>query len=378
MKGGFIYCQKKCDKLTRCYFNVKRASNCGSYFGVLMACGGLQDFLREQKPACTTTLVHTRVLPLYSVSFCPPYFVAAASWNECLPPELLPLLQVVISMIGNEDEDNIILFQLLNSVVEAGNENIAIHIPHIISSLVDAISKSIHPSLEPCLIWRLCILGICTGFFLHHSSEIGLSAKSEIKLTVMTVVKMIERLLEVIDNPSGGLLRDCFASLIETSIQLKELDEEMEDEQNDEESEDDKNNDDDDEEEIQDDEESESEYEETEEEFLERYAQAASALENGIVEGDAKDQYLEIELGKPVDELFSIKCLLTSWQIIQVPSHLQSTDGSLEEVDQQRIVLSLIGRYHYALIHGQALSSQLVSSFINAFPDCSSFFQQST
>ena len=39
-------------------------------------------------------------------------------------------------------------------------------------------------------------------------------------------------------------------------------------------------------------------YQESEEEFLERYAQAASALENGIVEeGDAEDQDLEIELG---------------------------------------------------------------------------------
>ncbi|XVF28138.1 hypothetical protein REPUB_Repub15cG0003400 [Reevesia pubescens] len=620
------------------------------YFGVLMAYGGLQDFLREQKPACTTTLIHTRVLPLYSVSFCPPYLVAAASWvlgelasclpeemsadiyssllkalsmpdkedtscypvrvaaagaiaglleNEYLPPEWLPLLQVVISRIGNEDEENIILFQLLNSVVEAGNENVVIHIPHIISSLVDAISKSIHPSLEPwphvvvrgfealavtaqswesfmleedeqtdtsqkqasgqaaiaralsallqkawltvpleaeaspppscidhsstllrsiilsvtgsnvivelkllelllvwadlisdwhaweesedmsvfdcikevvslhnkyglenfiirqipptpappvpqrsiieaisafvseailqypsatwracscvhillhvpnysyetegvklslavvfsqaafsrfrgvrskpCLLWKPLLLAIASCYLCYpdtveailekeeaggfatwasalafastRSSEICLSAKSEIKLMVMTLVKMIERLLGV-GNPSGGLLRDCFTSLIETSIQLKELDEEMEDDQNEEESEDDDNNDDDDEEEmLDDDEESESEHEETEEQFLERYAQAASALENGIVEeGDAEDQDLEIEL------------------------------GSLEEVDHQRIVSSLIGRYHHALIQGQGLSSQLVSSFINAFPECSSFFQQS-
>lgn len=59
------------------------------------------------------------------------------------------------------------------------------------------------------------------------------------------------------------------------------------------------------------DQESESELEETEEQFLERYAQAASALENDIVEGDVEDEDLEIELGKPGDELFSIKCLLT-------------------------------------------------------------------
>ncbi|XP_022760758.1 importin beta-like SAD2 isoform X2 [Durio zibethinus] len=619
------------------------------YFGVLMAYGGLQDFLGELKPACTTTLVHTRVLPLFSLSFCPPYLVAAASWvlgelasclpeemsadiyssllkalampdkeytscypvrvaaagaiaglleNEYLPPEWLPLLQVVISRIGNEDEENIILFQLLNSVVETGNENIIIHIPHIISSLVDVISKSIHPSLEPwphvvergfealavmaqswenfmleeleqidsnekhasgqaaitralsallqqawltipleaetsppsscidhssallrsiilsvsgsnvivelklselllvwadlisdwhaweesadmsvfdcireavslhskyglenfivrqippapappvpqrsiieaisafvseailqypsatwracscvhmllhvpnyscetegvqlslavvfsraafsrfkgvrskpCSLWKPLLLAIASCYFYYpdtveailekeedggfatwvsalafvctRSSEIDLSAKSEIKLMVMTLVKMIERLLGV-GIPSGGLLRDCFTSLIETSIQLKELDEEMEDEQNDEEYEDDDTNDGDDEEEIQDDdEESESEHEETEEEFLERYAQAASALENGVIEeGDAEDQDLEIEL------------------------------GTLEQVDEQRIVLSLIGRYHHVLIQGQALSTRLISSFINAFPDSSSFFQQ--
>ncbi|KAL4273520.1 hypothetical protein GQ457_13G023310 [Hibiscus cannabinus] len=618
------------------------------YFGVLMAYGGLQDFLREQKPAYTTTMVQTRVLPLYSLSFCSPYLVAAASWvlgelasclpedmsadiysslfkalampdkedtscypvrvaaagaiaglleNEYLPPEWLPLLQVVISRIGNEDEENIILFQLLNSIVEAGNENTAIHIPHIISSLVDVISKSIHPSLEPwshvvvrgfealavmaqswesfmdeedeqndssekkasgqaaigralsallqqawlmvpleaeaspppscidhsstllrsiilsvtgsnvvrelklsellvvwadlisdwhaweesedmsvfdCIkevvslyskyglenfivrqspaapappvpqrsiieaisafvseailqypsaTWRACscvhillhvptysgetegvrlslavvfcqaafsrfkgvrskpsslwkplLLAIASCYLCHpdtveavlekegdggfatwasalafactRSSEVALSAKSEIKLAVMTLIKMIERLLGV-GNPSGDLLRDCFTSLIETSIQLKELDEEMEEEENGEESEDDNIEEEDDDEIEIDDEESESELEETEEQFLERYAQAASALENGIVEeGDAEDQELEIEL------------------------------GNLEEVDEEKMVVSLIGRYHQVLIKGQALSTQLVSSFINAFPDSNPFFHQ--
>ncbi|KAE8724211.1 methyltransferase-like protein 21D-like [Hibiscus syriacus] len=496
------------------------------YFGVLMAYGGLQDFLREQKPAYTTTLVQTRVLPLYSLPFCPPYLVAAASWvlgelasclpeemsadiyyslfkalampdneetscypvrvaaagaiaglleNEYLPPEWLPLLQVRLETITQQ------------------------FIPHIISSLVDVMSKSIHPSLEPwphvvergfealavmaqswenfideedeqndssekkhlvrlplvelyqlscnrlgsrlhwlevvslhskyglenfivrktppapappvpqrsiieaisafvseailqypCLLPGsifsfqrckkqaffvveaslacYCIMlfmssrssGGSTGkegdggfvtwasalaFACTRSSEVSLSAKSEIKLAVMTLVKMIERLLGV-GNPRGDLLQDCFASLIETSIQLKELDEEMEEEENGEESEDDNNDEEDDEIEI-DDEESESELEETEEQFLERYAQAASALEDGIVEeGDAEDQELEIEL------------------------------GNLEEVDEEKMVVSLIGGYHQVLIKGQALSSQLVSSFISAFPDSSSFFHR--
>lgn len=45
------------------------------------------------------------------------------------------------------------------------------------------------------------------------------------------------------------------------------------------------------------------EQEETEEEFLDRYAKAAVALENGTVieEGDVEDQEHETELGKPVD-----------------------------------------------------------------------------
>jgi hypothetical protein len=45
------------------------------------------------------------------------------------------------------------------------------------------------------------------------------------------------------------------------------------------------------------------EHEETEEEFLDRYAKAAAALENGTVieEGDEEDQDHETQLGKPVD-----------------------------------------------------------------------------
>ncbi|OMO58548.1 hypothetical protein COLO4_34539 [Corchorus olitorius] len=615
------------------------------YFGVLMAYGGLQDFLREQKPPCTTTLIHTRVLPLYSVSVCPPYLVAAASWvlgelasclpeemsadiyssllkalampdredtscypvrvaaagaiaglleNEYLPPEWLPLLQIVIGRIGNEDEDDVILFQLLNSVVEAGNENIAVHIPHIVSLLVNAISKSMHPNLEPwphvvvrgfealaviaqswetfmlqeveqndsdekqasgqaaiaralsallqqawiavpldaeaslppscvdhsstllrsiilsvsgsnviaelklselllvwadlisdwhaweeaedisvfecikevvslhskyglknfivrdmplapappvpkrsiieaissfvseailqypsatwracscvhillhvpnyscetecvrqslavvfsqaafsrfrgvrsklCSLWKPLLLAIGSCYLCYpdtvetvlekeedggfstwaaalafasaRPSELGLSAKSEIKLMMMTLAKIVERL--GVSNPSSSLFQDCFTSLMELSVQMKELDEEME-EENDGESED-ADDEDDDDDILDDDEESESEHEETEEEFLERYAEAASALENGIVEeGDVEEVDLDIEL------------------------------GNLEEVDEERMVLSLIGRYQNTLSQGQALSSQLVSKFINAFPDSASLFRQ--
>ena len=69
--------------------------------------------------------------------------------NDYLPPEWLPILQVVVGGIGDEDEENSVLFQLLSTVVEAGNENVAVHLPHIISLLVGQISKSIPPNPEP-------------------------------------------------------------------------------------------------------------------------------------------------------------------------------------------------------------------------------------
>lgn len=180
--------------------NASQTSIVNSYYGVLIAYGGLLDFLREQQPGYVTFLIRTRVLPLYAMSTCLPYLIASANWvlgelasclpeevcaeiysslvkalsmpdkeevsfypvrvsaagaiaklleNDYLPPEWLPLLQVVIGGIGQDDEENSILFQLLSSMVEAGNENVAIHIPHSVLSLVGAISKSIPPNFEP-------------------------------------------------------------------------------------------------------------------------------------------------------------------------------------------------------------------------------------
>lgn len=61
--------------------------------------------------------------------------------NEYLPPEWLPVLQVIVGRIGDEDEESSILFQLLSTLVEAGSESVAPHIPHIVSLVVGAISK---------------------------------------------------------------------------------------------------------------------------------------------------------------------------------------------------------------------------------------------
>ncbi|GAY35579.1 hypothetical protein CUMW_017160 [Citrus unshiu] len=634
-----------------CDANASHSRIQKDYFGVLMAYGGLQEFLREQKSEFTANLVRSRVLPLYSVSVCLPYLVASANWilgelvsclpedisadvyssllkalqmldkgdtscypvrasaagaivglleNDYMPPEWYPLLQVIVGRIGYEDEENSILFELLSSVVGAANENVVDHIPYIVSSLVAAISKHMHPSSEPwpqvvergfaalalmaqswenflreeveldqssgkwesgqaaiakafsallqqawlthiqplecevsappsciddssmllrsiilsvsernvieelklselllvwadligdwhaweetedlsvfdCIkeivnlhskyelknfivrqmppppappvppqsiiegigaflseailqypsaTWRACscvhtllhvpkysfetegvkqsltisfscaafsrfraiqskpsslwkpvvlaisscylcypavvegilkkdedggfaLWGSALAFLCSSSLEPRLSLESEIKLAVLTLAKVVERLLGL-GNPGSSLLQDCYASLMEAAVQLKEVQEEEEnDEGDDEEAEDEE---DDNEESEDDDEDSEGdECEETEEEFLERYAKAAVNLENNtlVEEGDVEDQEHDIEL------------------------------GSLDEVDQLKVVASLIERYHNVIMQGQTLSSQLISKFLKAYPQLTYLFLHS-
>lgn len=161
----------------------------------------------------------------------------------------------------------------------------------------------------------------------------------------MALAKVLERLLEV-GITSGGLLRDCFISLMDASIRLKEVQENMEDDE-DGEDEDDENSEDDEGTEDEDEDSQSDDTEETEEHFLERYAKAAAILENSTVieEGDLEDQEHETIL------------------------------GSLEEVDQQKVVFSLMEKYHHVLIRGQALPAELVSSFVRSFPECNLFFR---
>ncbi|KAE8683377.1 1-cysteine peroxiredoxin 1 [Hibiscus syriacus] len=376
-----------------------------------MAYGGLQDFLREQQPAYTTTLVQTRVLPLYSLPFCPPYLVAAACWvlgelASCLPEEMssdiysslfkalaMPdkediscypvrvaaagviagLLEVVVrgfealavmaqsweSFVDEEVEQNdstkptvpidgnvvrelklsellpvwadliadwhaweesedLSVFDCIKEVVSLHNkyglENFIVRqtppappVPQ--RSIIEAISAFVSGAIlqYPSATWRACssvhiLLHVPTysgetaveavleegdGDFVTwasslalactRSSEVGLSAKSEIKLAG-------KHLSYSSSSPGRITDRNSHAFFVRSGD--TELDEEMEEEENGEESEDDNNDEEDDDEIEIDDEgqESESEIEETEEQFLERYAQAASALEDGIVE----------------------------------------------------------------------------------------------
>jgi hypothetical protein len=66
-----------------------------------------------------------------------------------MPPDFLPVLQVIVSNIGNDENDSSILFQLLSSIMETGEEKVSVHIPHIIPSLVGSVSKWLTSNLEP-------------------------------------------------------------------------------------------------------------------------------------------------------------------------------------------------------------------------------------
>lgn len=65
--------------------------------------------------------------------------------------------------------------------------------------------------------------------------------------SVMALSLVVERLLGL-GNSSGGLLHDCFISLLEASVRLKEVLEEKEGDEDDGEAENDDNDDDDDDE----------------------------------------------------------------------------------------------------------------------------------
>jgi hypothetical protein len=48
----------------------------------------------------------------------------------------------------------------------------------------------------------------------------------------------------------------------------------------------------------------------------------------------------------------------------------------LDEADEEKVVLSLIERFHHVLIQGHGIPPQIISSFLDAFPKFSCFFQQ--
>ncbi|XP_049408930.1 uncharacterized protein LOC125872255 [Solanum stenotomum] len=204
--------------------------------------------------------------------------------------------------------------------------------PDIVEKIIEGIEHEGFTSF-------LSALAIISTSRFDHS----LSSEAEIKLVVMALAQSLDKLIGR-QNEGSLLLHDCVASLMEAFLKFKEMEEEEEDE--DEESEDqasgDEETEDDDDEDSEDD-----EREETEQEFLERCAKTAAEMENGTIveEGDAEDQELEIEL------------------------------GCLEDVDLENTVLLVIERYHQVLLRLQ-LPPELISSFLEALPECKLYFQQ--
>ncbi|TVU23430.1 hypothetical protein EJB05_25796 [Eragrostis curvula] len=171
-----------------------------NYFGVLMAYGGLQDFLTEKKDL-TVTLIRNRILPLYSLDPCSPYLISTANWvigqlalclpeamnaniyhclmkaltiedveditcypvcasasgaiaelieNGYAPPDWLVLLQAVVKRISTGDEnESALLFKLLGTIVEGGQEKVLPHIPEIVFNIACLIMKLLPPAPEP-------------------------------------------------------------------------------------------------------------------------------------------------------------------------------------------------------------------------------------
>ncbi|XP_068662047.1 importin beta-like SAD2 homolog isoform X2 [Aristolochia californica] len=181
------------------------------------------------------------------------------------------------------------------------------------------------------------------GYIYNNSFGSGFSSESEVKLAVMALTKVVERMVTSSFQQMGETLNDCFVSLMKAVIHMKEVQDKEED---DDDGPEDLDNDDDADEEIEEDEDSEDEHEETEEEFLQRYAKVAAELEEGMVteEGDLEDQVQQLEL------------------------------GALCEVDHLRAVFYLMERYHQAL-QTLILPRQLVATFVDTFPQFASFFQ---
>lgn len=112
-------------------------------FSDLFWTGFFCSFFSFTKPVSFNEI---RLLLLFSLSL--PIFCVAFQ-NDYMPPDFLPLLQVIVSSIGIDESESSILFQLLSSIMEAADDKVAVHIPHIVSPLVGSVSKWFTASLGP-------------------------------------------------------------------------------------------------------------------------------------------------------------------------------------------------------------------------------------
>lgn len=172
-----------------------------NYFGAVLAYGALHEFLKTQDTEIVATLLQTRIFPLYAMVVPSPYVLANSNWllgelASCLPEDMnedvytallkallapntgglswrpvrasaagalssllqkeykprqwLPLLQAAVMGAKMQDEEDATLsLQLLGTAAEAGEDDVAPHVPAITAAVQGEILRHIPPHPEP-------------------------------------------------------------------------------------------------------------------------------------------------------------------------------------------------------------------------------------
>ncbi|KAL5681185.1 hypothetical protein ACJX0J_007570, partial [Zea mays] len=124
-----------------------------NYFGVLMAYGGLQDDMSSsiyQSLMKSLTMEYVEDITCYPVCASASVAIAELIENSYVPPNWLILLQVVLKRISTGDEnESALLFKLLGTIVEGGQEKVLSHIPEIVSNIASTVMELRLPVPDP-------------------------------------------------------------------------------------------------------------------------------------------------------------------------------------------------------------------------------------
>ncbi|KAL3700792.1 hypothetical protein R1sor_018814 [Riccia sorocarpa] len=203
----------------------------------------------------------------------------------------------------------------------------------------------------------LLIWGEALAVLSETEADPGLSVECEIKLCVLALLKLLEHLVGkgVAEGSKGfEVAQQCFRSLLESTVDLKEVQEsssvdDSDEDDDDSDGSDDSEDDDDDDSDSNSNssDESDEEHEETEDEFLVRYARTARELEMQAVE--------EAEGGQDEDG-----------QDIEL--------GVLGLVNSESQVMAFIKDHGQTLMNKLTLSKELISRFKEKFPESKALF----
>lgn len=214
------------------------------------------------------------------------------------------------------------------------------YVDKILSAQDDA-ATSTEDTSPGLLLWANALAGLA-----ESEAEPGLSLESEMKLAAMALQKLLEYVLRTdrfCGPRSRKIVHHCFRSLLEVTVDLKELLESSDSDESDSESESEEDDEEDESEDELESEESETEHVETEDQFLERYAETARELQEEAVEeaenGQDEDGH-EIEL------------------------------GVLGLVDQEAAVLACLAAHGKRLLSEKPLPKELLTRFKEKFPSC--------